>query len=234
MTQIPARLKPGATHRGVGAALSGLRIAGLKASRYISCAAFLGLVITAVACGGPAPASNAAAPVAAQRLSIGQLPAIDNALLLADTKTLSSDEFEGRGPGTRGEEMAVTYLADQFKKVGLKPGNTDGTYFQKVPLVGITPAPASLVFKKGAHTQTLKWKDDVVAWTKHVAPSAALDNSELVFVGYGVVAPEFNWDDYKGMDVKGKTLVMLVNDPPVADPGRTRASSIPKRSAARR
>ena len=88
-----------------------------------------------------------------------------------------------------------------------------------MPLVGITPTPAPLVFKKGAQQQTLKWKDDVVAWTKHVAPIArASTNSELVFVGYGVVAPEFNWDDYKGVDVKGKTLVMLVNDPPVPDP----------------
>src|SRR5581483_7212381 len=64
-------------------------------------------------------------------------------------------------------------------------------------------------------TQSLKWKDDVVAWTKHVAPTASIENSELVFVGYGVVAPEFNWDDYKGADVAGKTLVMLINDPPV-------------------
>ena len=87
-----------------------------------------------------------------------------------------------------------------------------------MPLVGITPTPAPLVFKKGAQQQTLKWKDDVVAWTKHVAPSASIENSELVFVGYGVVAPEFNWDDYKGADLKGKTLVMLVNDPPVPDP----------------
>ena len=87
-----------------------------------------------------------------------------------------------------------------------------------MPLVGITPTPAPLVFTKGGKTQTLKWKDDVVAWTKHVAPSASLDDSELVFVGYGVVAPEFDWDDYKGVDVKGKTLVMLVNDPPVPDP----------------
>jgi Zn-dependent M28 family amino/carboxypeptidase len=89
-----------------------------------------------------------------------------------------------------------------------------------VPLVGITPAPAPLVFHKGGQQQTLKWKDAVVAWTKHVAPSAALNDSELVFVGYGVVAPEFNWDDYKGVDVKGKTLVMLVNDPPVPDPAK--------------
>src|SRR5205823_741258 len=78
-----------------------------------------------------------------------------------------------------------------------------------------TPAP--LVLRKGDHQETLKWKDDVVAWTKHVADQASLNASELVFVGYGVVAPEFNWDDYKGLDVKGKTLVMLVNDPPVTE-----------------
>src|SRR5262249_47895194 len=106
----------------------------------------------------------------------------------------------------------------KLKKLGLKPGNTDGSYVQKVPLVGITPAPAPLVFRKGAKQQTLKWKDDVVAWTKHVAENASLDRSELVFVGYGVVAPEYNWDDYKGVDVKGKTLIMLVNDPPIPDP----------------
>ncbi len=138
--------------------------------------------------------------------------------VLAHTKTLSSDEFEGRAPGSKGEELTVNYLIDQFKKTGLKPGNTDGTYVQKVPLVGITPTPVPLVLKKGAQQTRLQWKDDVVAWTKHVAENASLADSELVFVGYGVVAPEYNWDDYKGVDVKGKTLVMLVNDPPVADP----------------
>jgi Zn-dependent M28 family amino/carboxypeptidase len=162
----------------------------------------------------PGPPGMSAPP----RIPIGQLPSLDTDALLEHTKMLSSDEFEGRAPGTKGEELTVTYLADQFKKFGLRPGNTDGTYFQKVPLVGITPTPAPLTFKKGANTQTLKWKDDVVAWTKHVADSASINDSELVFVGYGVVAPEFNWDDYKGLDVKGKTLVMLVNDPPVPDP----------------
>jgi Zn-dependent M28 family amino/carboxypeptidase len=172
--------------------------------------------VGAVSCGGPV--ANAPGLSASQPVPIGQLPAIEMDALLAHVKALSSDEFEGRAPGTKGEELSVTYLADQFKKAGLKPGNTDGTYFQKVPLVGITPTPAPLIFKKGGQPQTLKWKDDVVAWTKHVAESASLENSELVFVGYGVVAPEFNWDDYKGLDVKGKTLVMLVNDPPVPDP----------------
>jgi Zn-dependent M28 family amino/carboxypeptidase len=132
---------------------------------------------------------------------------------------LSSDQYGGRGPGTKGEDLTVAYLIDQFKKIGAKPGNADGTFIQRVPLVGITPAPAPLVFRKGAVEQRLAWKDDVVAWTKHVAASAAIDNSEVVFVGYGVVAPEFGWDDYKGIDVKGKTLVMLVNDPPVTESG---------------
>src|SRR5262249_23537742 len=82
----------------------------------------------------------------------------------------------------------------------------------------ITPTPAPLVFQNSKTTQTLKWRDDVVAWTKHVAETASLDRSELVFVGYGVVAPEFNWDDYKGVDVKGKTVLMLRNDPAAPDP----------------
>ena len=177
------------------------------------------LIALLSACSGSTPQPVAEpAPPDTQRIPIGQLPSIDMNAVLSHTRVLSSDAFEGRAPGTKGEEVTVNYLVDQFKRVGLKPGNTDGTYIQKVPLVGITPTPAPLVLRKGSAQQTLKWKDDVVAWTKHVAETASLDNSELVFVGYGVVAPEYNWDDYKGLDVKGKTLVMLVNDPPVPDP----------------
>ena len=181
-------------------------------------ACLLSLALAASACSESKPAPAQIAPSVSQHTPIGQLPAIDLNALLAETRTLSSDEFEGRAPGTNGEEKAVHYLADQFQKVGLKPGNSDGTYFQPVPLVGITPTPAPLIFRKGGQQQTLKWKDDVVAWTKHVADSASIRDSDLVFVGYGVVAPEFDWDDYKGVDVKGKTIVMLVNDPPVPDP----------------
>jgi Zn-dependent M28 family amino/carboxypeptidase len=170
-------------------------------------ATLMGLVmLSAAACAQPGP------------VSMAQLPEVDTAAVLAHTRVLSSDEFEGRAPGTKGEDLTVNYLVDEFKKIGLKPGNTDGTYIQKVPLVGITPTPAPLVVAKGKDQLTLKWKDDVVAWTKHVADVASLDKSELVFVGYGVVAPEYNWDDYKGLDVKGKTLVMLVGDPPVPEP----------------
>ena len=146
------------------------------------------------------------------------MPTVDGSAILAHVKILASDEFEGRAPGTKGEDLTVKYLVDEFQKLRLKPGNTDGTFIQKVPLVGITPDPATaLTFKKGAQAETLKFKDDFVAWTKHVADSASLDDSELVFVGYGVEAPEFKWDDYKGVDLKGKTIVVLINDPPLAD-----------------
>jgi Zn-dependent M28 family amino/carboxypeptidase len=183
-----------------------------------ACVLLIAVLVTACASEPTATPADAPPPSTSSHVSIGQLPAIDATALLRHTKILSSDEFEGRAPGTKGEERSVGYLGDQFKLAGLEPGNTDGTYVQKVPLVGITPEPAPLVLQKGTQKETLKWKDDVVAWTKHVAEKASLDNSEMVFVGYGVVAPEFNWDDYKGVDVKGKTIVMLVNDPPVPDP----------------
>ncbi len=146
-------------------------------------------------------------------------PAIDGARLLQHIKVLSSDEFEGRAPGTKGEQLSVRYIEDQFTQAGVKPGNTDGTYIQKVPMVGITADPSmKLEIAKGGQKDELDYGRDFIAWTRHVAPSASIHGSELVFVGYGVVAPEFKWDDYKGVDVKGKTIVMLVNDPPVPDP----------------
>jgi hypothetical protein len=165
--------------------------------------------------------STACARQGSQRtLKLSDLPDVDISQVMAHTKVLSADEFEGRAPGTIGEEKTVAYLVDQFMKIGLKPGNPDGTFIQRVPLVGITAAPAPLVFAKGNQQITAKWKDDVVALTRRVTDVASIAKSELVFVGYGVVAPEFNWDDYKDVDVRGKTLVMLVGDPPVPDPVR--------------
>jgi Zn-dependent M28 family amino/carboxypeptidase len=183
-------------------------------------AGFAIAVIMHVGCSASAPqeSGSAGATPPAGSLPLGQLPDIDMAAVLAHDKMLSSDEFEGRLPGAVGEERTVPYLIEEFKKIGLKPGNSDATFVQDVPLVGITATPAPLVLTKGGQRQTLDWKTDLVAWTKHIAPAVSLDRSELVFVGYGVVAPEFNWDDYKGMDVKGKTLVVLINDPPVPDP----------------
>ena len=182
-------------------------------------------LLAANACSSSRPADSQAntRPSSERRIPIGELPEIDMGAVLAHTKVLSSDEYEGRLPGTKGENLTVAYLARQFEKIGLKPGNSDGTFVQKVPLVGITPTPTALVVAKGAHQVKLKWKDDFVAWTKRVAPAAALEKSELVFVGYGVAAPEFEWDDYKDVDVTGRTLVMLVNDPPVPDPANPSA-----------
>jgi Zn-dependent M28 family amino/carboxypeptidase len=136
--------------------------------------------------------------------------------LLAHIKVLASDEFEGRAPGSKGEELSVQYITDQFKKLGLKPGNPDGTYTQEVPLAGIKSEPR-MSFVIGEKTMDLKYQDDFVASSARLQPEIKIDKSDVVFVGYGVVAPEYSWDDYKNVDVKGKTLLMLIGDPPVPD-----------------
>jgi Zn-dependent M28 family amino/carboxypeptidase len=137
--------------------------------------------------------------------------------LLAHIKVLASDEFEGRAPGSKGEDLSVKYITDQFKKIGLKPGNPDGTYTQEVPLAGIKSEPR-MSFVIGDKTMDLKYPDDFVASSARLQPEIKVAKSDLVFVGYGVVAPEYGWDDYKNVDVKGKTLLMLINDPPIPDP----------------
>src|SRR3982751_1377720 len=137
--------------------------------------------------------------------------------LLAHIKVLASDEFEGRAPGAKGEELSVKYITDQFKKTGLQPGNPDGTYTQEVPLAGIKSEPR-MSFVVGDKTMNLKNQDDFVASSARLQPEIKIEKSDLVFVGYGVVAPEYGWDDYKNVDVKGKTLLMLIGDPPVPDP----------------
>ena len=166
----------------------------------------------------PAPAVSTPGALPAPAVPLSSLPKIDPAPMLQSIKVLSSDKLQGRAPGGIGEDMTVGYLETQFQDLGLKPGNPDGTFVQKVPLVGITGAEAKpLTFTKGAQKLPLKWKDDVVAWSKHVADSASIENSDVVFAGYGVEAPEFGWNDFKDTDVKGKTIVVLVNDPPVPD-----------------
>src|SRR5881275_1526295 len=137
--------------------------------------------------------------------------------LLAHIKVLASDEFEGRAPGTKGEEPSVKYISDQFKQIGLKPGNPDGTYTQEIPLAGIKSEPR-MSFMIGDKTFDLKYPDDFVASSARLQPEIKIEKSGLVFVGYGVVAPEYGWDDYKNVDVRGKTLLMLIGDPPVPDP----------------
>ncbi|MDB6054221.1 MAG: putative aminopeptidase [Verrucomicrobiales bacterium] len=137
--------------------------------------------------------------------------------LLRHIKVLASDKFEGRAPGSRGEELSVDYITTQFKKLGLKPGNPDGSYTQEVPLAGILGAPtASFNTKQG--TIGLNYPDDYVATSSRIVPQVSVTNSEIIFVGYGVVAPEYGWDDYKDVDVRGKTILMLINDPQIPDP----------------
>jgi Zn-dependent M28 family amino/carboxypeptidase len=130
---------------------------------------------------------------------------------------LASDEFEGRAPGSKGEDLTVAYLEEQFRRLRLAPGNPDGTYIQQVPLVEITPDESLRLRLTGrAAAMQPKYRQDFVAWTKRVVPEVRAEG-ELVFVGYGVQAPEFQWDDFKGADLKGKILLVLVNDPPLPD-----------------
>jgi Zn-dependent M28 family amino/carboxypeptidase len=135
--------------------------------------------------------------------------------MLEHIKTLSSDEFEGRAPATEGETKTVEYLVDQFRAMGLEPGNPDGSYTQNVPLVGFQTKAEGSIHVEGKTTISLRTREDWVAVSPRQVPTVDMKDSDLVFVGYGVEAPEYDWDDYKGVDVRGKTLVVLVNDPPV-------------------
>jgi Zn-dependent M28 family amino/carboxypeptidase len=137
--------------------------------------------------------------------------------ILEHIKVLSSDDFEGRGPGTEGENKSVAYLQGEFTKLGLLPGNPDGTYVQNVPLVGVV-STTQASFTIGSTMMPLAWINDFVAVTRHTTPTVEVKDSDIVFVGYGIIAPEYGWDDFKGVDVRGKTVVMLINDPPVPDP----------------
>jgi Zn-dependent M28 family amino/carboxypeptidase len=142
---------------------------------------------------------------------------IDGARILEHIRVLSSDEFEGRAPATPGEEKTVDYLVRQLQSFGLEPGNPDGTWTQDVPLVGLR-AKTRGSFRVGEKPVELDFGRDAVGLTRRFVPQADVEGSEVVFAGYGVVAPEYGWDDVKGADLAGKTLILLVNDPPVADP----------------
>lgn len=169
--------------------------------------------IAVSACQHSSPVPTAAEVTAAKA-------AITGTGLLNDIKALSDDSMLGRNPGTIGEDRAIRYIADQFKAIGLVPGDPDGSWFQNVDLVGFTGHPTGHLVVKG-RTIALDAPTDWVAMSFREQPEVDVDSSQLVFVGYGVVAPEYQWDDYKGMDMHGKTLLMLVNDPPVRDPHDT-------------
>ncbi len=136
---------------------------------------------------------------------------VDN--LARHIKVLASDDFGGRAPSSPGEEKTIQYLKTQLRKMGLKPGNGD-SYFQEVPLVEITADPAmDLKISGRGKTIHLKYQDDFIGITRRVQEKVEVKNSDLVFVGYGIVAPEYHWNDYAGLDMHGKTAVILVNDP---------------------
>ena len=157
---------------------------------------------------------DAAAAPAAVRAA---MEAISTDALRAHVKFLSSDLLEGRGPGTRGDAIAAQYLASQLERSGVEPAGDNGTFFQKVSLIGLSmdPEKSALSFRRDGAPAIgpLEYLNQFVGMDESQNATGTLD-SEVVFVGHGVVAPEYQWDDYKGIDVRGKTLVMLANDPP--------------------
>ncbi len=156
------------------------------------------------------------APAAAQRPAAPPLPGPSAAAMDAHLRYLADDLLEGRGPGTRGGMLAAKYIAAQFQALGLAPAGPNGSYFQPVALVGMSPRPGFSWGKPGA-PQELSYGDDFVAWAERPDSLAQISKSDVVFVGYGIQASEWQWDDYKGVDVRGKTLLMLVNDPGLQD-----------------
>ncbi|HYE48102.1 MAG TPA: M28 family peptidase [Azospirillaceae bacterium] len=174
------------------------------------------LLATALAVLPPAGAALAqsAAPAPAGQEPASQVKVEVSIDRMAEhIRTLASDEFEGRKPGTPGEEKTVAYLVEQFKALGLQPA-VNGSYIQDVPLVEITVKdPGRLTVQGRDASKSYEYFTQTMIWTRRLDQAPALDNSEVVFVGHGVVAPEHGWNDYAGVDVRGKTVLVLVNDP---------------------
>jgi Zn-dependent M28 family amino/carboxypeptidase len=150
---------------------------------------------------------------------------IEPNLLRGHVRFLAHDLLEGRGPGTRGDALAQAYIASQFEVLGLKPAGGGDSYLQSFELVGITGHPAMMSFATASGRTDLKFHEEFIAVSGVQEPEAKLEGSELVFVGFGIVAPEYGWDDFKGMDLRGKTLLILNSDPaddPSLFAGRTR------------
>jgi Zn-dependent M28 family amino/carboxypeptidase len=149
----------------------------------------------------PSPAARVAAAVSAD-------------VLRGHLEFLADDALEGRAPGTRGGELAQKYISSQFRRLGLEPAGDSASYFQRVPIISLTPTPKLAVIAPAA--SQLAWKDDYVLWSMRNDSSVSV-RGEAVFVGYGIVAPELGWNDYAGLDAKGKIVVALVNDPGLQD-----------------
>ncbi|MBX0289393.1 M28 family peptidase [Hymenobacter sp. HSC-4F20] len=181
--------------------------------RLLPTSLLLGLT-TLAACQSQTATTTTSAPATpAEAAAATPTEAISAATVGKYLQAVSSDEMLGRKPFTVGEERSTQYLADEFKRLGLQPG-PEGSYFQPVPLVEITGTPAPTLQIKGkGQPLSFQYKTDFVSFTQREQPQVSVSNSPLVFAGYGVVAPEYGWDDYRGLDVKGKTVVVLVNDP---------------------
>ena len=140
-------------------------------------------------------------------------PAFSEAAYRAHIERLSSDEFEGRAPGTEGEKKTLAYIEQQFRAAGLEPGIGD-SFLQAVPVVEIATHPdESMLIRGGKGSTALRHGDDMVVWTRQPVAESRIEDAELVFAGYGIVAPEYGWNDYAGLDMRGKIAVVLVNDP---------------------
>ena len=147
-----------------------------------------------------------------------QVSDISGERIRAHVKFLSSDLLEGRGVGTRGGKLATDYIATEFALEGLKPAGDNGTYFQRVPLMGVTTGPgASVTAEANGKSVSFQWLTDFVGVTERQKEDATLAG-DAIFMGHGITAPEFGWDDYKGVDVKGKIVVLFTNEPPSDDP----------------
>ena len=170
-------------------------------------------VLLALMLGGSASAAGQQAPPSSQTAT-SVARAVDGKVLRAHLEFLADDALEGRRPGTRGGELAAKYIAAQFARLGLQPAGDSGTYYHRVPIITLTPQPT---VKVGGPTPTeLAYRDDYVLWSMR-NDSAVTAKGDLVFVGYGIVAPEYGWNDYEGIDVKNKIVVTLVNDPGLRD-----------------
>ncbi|HET8763166.1 MAG TPA: hypothetical protein VFM12_07095, partial [Gemmatimonadales bacterium] len=167
-----------------------------------------------------------ALPLSAQQVSDGTRAtrAIDSMAMKAHLEFLANDLLEGRKPGTRGGELAALYLKTQFERLGLEPAGDSGTYYHHVPIISLTPSP-TLSVQHGGASETLSYMKDYMLWSMQDTSSVSA-RGELVYVGYGIVAPEYDWDDYAGVDVKGKIVVTLVNDPGLQDSTLFRGSTL--------
>ncbi len=195
--------------------------ASVRRSVFVGVIATLSLLVWAEGGATPIPPAATREPLSVRLpgAAFAAMQTINPEHIRWHVRYLSHDLLEGRGTGQRGGDIAAEYIATQFAEYGLKPAGDNGSYLQKVPLVGITTQPEtqfSLVPKQGA-TMNLKPLDDYVAYDQTQQPQSDIE-AEIVYVGYGIEAPEYSWDDYKGVDVRGKVLLMLVNEPPSDDP----------------